>query len=481
MPTEKKTFLSQFLKAIEEGNAAIFAGAGLSRPAGFVDWKALLAEIVAELKLPPDTEDLVAAAQYHVNEQGSRGRLNQLLIDEFTKNTSPTLNHRLIARLPIDTIWTTNYDHLIEEALREEHRRVDVKHRQDQLAHTMPGRDVTLFKMHGDSELPAEAVLVREDYETYQQTRRLFSYRLQGDLVSKTFLFVGFSFTDPNVSYVLARIRGLMDKNARTHYCFMKTLPIPKRGGKQRAEYEYQQRHQELLIRDLKRYGIQTVLIDDYAEITSVLEALNGLVFRKNIFVSGSAVDYSPLGQPRVEGLCRALGAAIIERGRNLTSGFGVGIGGWVILGAMEAIYSKAGSRVDDRLILRPFPQASPKGMGLADLWTRYRTDMISRAGAAIFIAGNKNDGNGGVARANGCIEEFEIAKKEGRAPIPIGCSGHAAQEIWKQVNLDVGAFYPGNVKRARAALKVLNDATSSDSNLLRAVFELVEIAGRVE
>jgi hypothetical protein len=33
------TFLREFSKEVEEGNAAIFAGAGLSIPAGFVDWR----------------------------------------------------------------------------------------------------------------------------------------------------------------------------------------------------------------------------------------------------------------------------------------------------------------------------------------------------------------------------------------------------------------------------------------------------------
>jgi hypothetical protein len=477
MPTEKATFIERYLEALEQGNAALFAGAGLSRPAGFVDWKTLLAQIVVELKLDPQTDDLVAAAQYHVNELGSRGRLNQILIDEFTKDALPTRNHELIARLPINTIWTTNYDHLIEEAFRNEKKRIDVKHRQDQLAVTKPGHDVTLFKMHGDAELPAEAVLVREDYETYHQTRRLFSYRLQGDLVSKTFLFIGFSFTDPNMSYVLARLRGLMDKNVRPHYCFMKKQQRPKGKGKSKTVGTFEHRRQELLVRDLKRYGIQTVLVDDYHEITSLLETLNGLVYRKNVFVSGSAQVYEPLGQTRVESLCRALGTAIVERGRNLTSGFGVGIGGCVLLGAMEALYGDAKGRIDERMTLRPFPQVPPKDTTLSALWKRYRIEMITRAGSVVFVAGNKVDGKGKVVDANGCLQEFEIAREQGKAIIPIGCTGAAAARIWHMVNDELATFYPGKEKKARVALKVLNTSASSEAALIDAVFALVELA----
>ena len=33
----KKQFLREYIKAIRDGNAAVFAGAGLSRPSGYVE------------------------------------------------------------------------------------------------------------------------------------------------------------------------------------------------------------------------------------------------------------------------------------------------------------------------------------------------------------------------------------------------------------------------------------------------------------
>src|SRR3990170_2395711 len=115
-------FVDTYTKAIKENNAAIFAGAGLSMPTGFVNWKNLLREIAAELNLDIDKEnDLIAIAQYHYNEKGNnRHKLNQLLIDEFTQGTSVTKNHKILAALPIQTYWTTNYDKLIEKAIEEE-------------------------------------------------------------------------------------------------------------------------------------------------------------------------------------------------------------------------------------------------------------------------------------------------------------------------------------------------------------------------
>ena len=56
------------------------------------------------------------------------------------------------------------------------------------------------------------------------EKRQLFTTALQGDLVSKTFLFIGFSFEDPNLKYILSRIRNLLDANRRTHYCLLEKI-----------------------------------------------------------------------------------------------------------------------------------------------------------------------------------------------------------------------------------------------------------------
>lgn len=65
---DRNAFLREYAKALREGEAALFIGAGLSRAAGHVDWKQLLKEVAEELQLDVDREgDLVVLAQYDVN------------------------------------------------------------------------------------------------------------------------------------------------------------------------------------------------------------------------------------------------------------------------------------------------------------------------------------------------------------------------------------------------------------------------------
>jgi hypothetical protein len=68
---------------------------------------------------------------------------------------------------------------------------------------TLPSLDVVLYKIHGDISRPHDVVLTKDDYESYY----IFTTVLQDYLVSKTFLFIGFSFDNPNLEYILSRIR----------------------------------------------------------------------------------------------------------------------------------------------------------------------------------------------------------------------------------------------------------------------------------
>ena len=89
-----------------------------------------MSEIAQDLGLDINQEkDLVSIAQYHVNENLTRSKLNRKILEEFTEDTEETENHRIIARLPVSSVWTTNYDELIEKTYLKENKVVDVKHR----------------------------------------------------------------------------------------------------------------------------------------------------------------------------------------------------------------------------------------------------------------------------------------------------------------------------------------------------------------
>ena len=465
-------FIKDFTKEVHESNAAIFAGAGLSMPAGFVNWKNLMRDIADEIGLDVDKEsDLIAIAQYHINEKQGRGKINQMLIDEFTKETEITENHKILARLPIETFWTTNYDKLIEDSLKSEGKRVDIKINKENMANSMPGRNSVVYKMHGDISNPHEAVLAKDDYVDYNANRQVFTTALQGDLVSKTFLFVGFSFDDPNLDYILNRIRVLLGNNQRRHYCFMKKVLETDYMPEKKEDYFYNKGKQKLVINDLKRYGIQVLLIDEYEEITTILKMVEDNVKRKNIFISGSAHEYGDWEESAALSLANKLSKRIIKNGNNVVTGFGLGIGSSVLSGAMEELYSKNTYTIESRLLAKPFPQPNANETDFKKLWTRHRKIMIEKVGIAIFLFGNK-EANGTIIDADGMLEEFHLSIDEGVVPIPIGCTGYMAKKIWDVVMEDFNKYVSDSTLKGK--YEQLNKENQTPEEIIELVISII-------
>jgi hypothetical protein len=382
-------FVATYSQALADRNAAVLAGAGLSIPAGLVDWKGLMRSIAKEIGLDVEREtDLIAVAQYHLNERGGRQRINQTLINEFAERAKITENHRILARLPVDVFWTTNYDVLIETALRETGKKVDIKISPENLSTTLPRRDAVLYKMHGDISDPANAVLAKDDYESYGFNRRgqLFSTALRGDLVSKTFLFVGFSFSDPNVDYILGCVRVLLEGSRREHYCLMRS--VHRRDFRSIRDFRYAQTKQDLQVRDLRRYGIMPVLLNDFSEYTATLKRLERRHKSRQVFVSGSAHSYHPWTVDQGQEFLSLLGARLAHDAMNVITGFGLGVGSHVINGVLNELEREGTRTISERLLLRPFPYHIANQQKRAQRWQSYRKDMISKAGVAIFVFG---------------------------------------------------------------------------------------------
>ena len=241
---EQRTFIRDYGNKVLNGEGALFVGAGASRAAGFVDWRGLLTEVASDLELDIDKEhDLLALAQFHVNDKGGRGNLDDRLIEAFTQDAVTMPVHEILARLPIDTVWTTNYEQLLEQAYEAAGRRVEVKLSIRNLAQARKGRDVTIYKMHGCVSQPHEAVLTKQDYELYDVTRRLFTDSLKGDFIEKTLLFVGFSFSDPNVERILSKVREQLGQNCRPHFWITRRTPLvcPK-GTRSEEQLAYEPR-----------------------------------------------------------------------------------------------------------------------------------------------------------------------------------------------------------------------------------------------
>ncbi len=476
MNRDIEQFIKRYLKEIEEDNAAIFAGAGLSAPAGFVNWKELLRPLVDELGLDIDKEqDLVSLAQYHHNENG-RHQINQQLINELSSNKAPTESHRILAKLPISTYWTTNYDRLIEDALRENGKIADAKYTNNHLATTRSRRDAVVYKMHGDIEHPDQAVLTKDDYEKYTIEFAPFVNALSGDLVSKTFLFLGFSFADPNLDYILSRIRIYFKENQRQHYCIFKSCNVSE--FETDAEYQHASTKQKLVISDLRRFNIKVLLVEEYAEIPAILQSIERAFSRRTVFISGSASNFGKWTQIDTESALSSLSGALIDQGYKIVTGVGLGIGNAVISGAISETYRKGDRHIEDSIIMRPFPQFIENKDEREATWEQYRKELIGNAGIALFIMGNKVV-DGEVVNADGVRKEFEIAKESGLALIPVGGSEYMSRELWNEIKANFEAYFPEEFDELVNAFDRLGAIFEKPQEMISAVIDFLNLLSK--
>lgn len=472
MVDQIQTFVDDYVVALREQNAAVFAGAGLSIPAGIVDWKELLRDVAQEIGLDVEREtDLVSVAQYHSNRRG-RARINQALINEFAGRATLTENHEILASLPIRTYWTTNYDPLIERSLENAGKTPDVKISSENLATTVPFHDAVVYKMHGDVSQPHKAVITRDDYEQYMNARSLFATALRGDLVSKTFLFLGFSFNDPNLAFIFGRIRTLLGENVRRHYCLLRQ--VRRSDFTTQRQFQYARARLELQVEDLARYGIVAILVKEYTDYTKVLRRLAERYRRSWVFISGSAADYRPWTKDEAEKLIFEVSRQLTENNFGVISGAGLGVGTLVNNGVLEQLHRENSQVTDGRLLIRPFPQGITDAAQRRLRWTAYRKQLIAKAGIAVFLFGNKKDDTGNVVLADGVREEFDLSVAQKVAVVPVGCTGSVAGQLHKQVTSRLQRYLPERgYKQLLDDLREKQSAATVAKRVLKIVIKL--------
>ena len=170
------------------------------------------------------------------------------------------------------------------------------------------------------------------------------------------------------------------------------------------------------------------------------------------------------------------LSKQLIRKGYNIVSGFGLGVGSYVIKGALEEIYLKSKTINDNRLLLRPFPQGIENEKSRVELWKKYRKDMISRVGISIFIFGNKIGENTEIIEASGVLEEFKIAHDNNNIIIPIGCTGGASKTIWNIINNDFESYFKNSSNKLKQLFQKFNHNYEKEDELINDIINFIDI-----
>lgn len=474
--TSRKRFIASYAKALVEGAGTIFVGAGTSVGAGYPDWKGLLREIGEELELDvDDVGDLAALAQWSVQKEGSRSSVQRVIDKEIGVARPVPRSLELLARLPIRHIWTTNYDELIERSLADAGRPYRVRFAEADLSTRGEPGAALVYKMHGTISNPSSVVISTDDYERYRRERGAFLNLLQAHLMSTSMLFVGLSFTDPNLRHVLSIIREIFHDSPPAHFGIARAPQVSDFENEEIYNARFKQ--YQYWKNDLKRYGLTIVEVDEYTEIDEIISEISKAVSKHRVWVSGSWPEIGEVDakdSQNIFNLSCEVGRVVASQGRALVTGVGLVVGSGSISGFVEQLRNQGVWQLSDQLIARPFPQPLAGVLDVKEQWSGLRKEMAEMAGTAVFIGGLKAT-NGGTVVADGVLEEFNQCREHGVFLIPIGASGGAAEVIANQLlGSAIPTDGPFRQRPSDTDLKMLLDKSKSLRDLCDIVARLI-------
>ena len=227
---------------INENNTTPFLGAGISRE-HFGSGSELAQKVSDAFGYPfQDTFNLAKVSQFAEIRKGDPFRIRKFIADCITEKELPDFDkpsepHRILAKLDLPIYITTNYDHLMFEALKydgknpiiESCRWNDLTEIQgkssvfdEPILHQFDSKNPLVYHIHGEVDNPQSMVLTEDDYlnfllKLYIDIDKFLPAQIRTALSSSSIMFIGYSLSDWNLRIILRRIAAAVKSVVPIH------------------------------------------------------------------------------------------------------------------------------------------------------------------------------------------------------------------------------------------------------------------------
>lgn len=208
--------IKRISEASKSNRLVVFVGAGVSMNSEIPSWNELIQALKKELpsNLKDEADDL-KTAQLYKDSRGHKEYIDKIKKELKYGKASFNPIHEAILNLNPCHIITTNYDDLLEQALRNIGKQYQLIRKDEDLPHTQYAN--MLIKMHGDFETN-NIVLTENDYYNYKDNFPLINAFVQSLFATNLILFVGFSFNDMNLKIILNSLKKLLKNDFQPVY-----------------------------------------------------------------------------------------------------------------------------------------------------------------------------------------------------------------------------------------------------------------------
>lgn len=222
--------VSDLAAQLRDGRLVAFIGAGTS--ARFQDeqsgrsWPGLpmAGELVSRMAqqrnyvLP--NQDFPQASFLWKQRENRRG-LEQFLLTQLDRTAvKPLPAHTLLATLPFSAYFTTNFDTLMEQALREARRPICPVIQDIDVARLTPTA-VPVVKINGCVSRPSTMVAAEDEFVPLADRAPIVEALTKTELANKSVLFVGYSLSDQHFAALFQTLRRTLGEYAPTSYAIV--------------------------------------------------------------------------------------------------------------------------------------------------------------------------------------------------------------------------------------------------------------------
>lgn len=220
------TYIEELKEVYSQKKLIPFIGSGFSKPLDLPDWGGLVGGIAEKVGYEPSLFTLHGNYQQlleYVKEFHPsvwQDFIYKMTIsfgsNEIVEKRKASQTHQILSALEFKTIYTTNYDTHIEDALIDAGKKVkELSSLETFLSSDSADVDCEVIKFHGTLKDEQTMVLTESEYFKRMALDEPVDVRLRTDLLSNSFIFIGYSFNDPNIRYIWYKIYDLKNRQKR--------------------------------------------------------------------------------------------------------------------------------------------------------------------------------------------------------------------------------------------------------------------------